>query len=315
MVDFIIKISRLLLLTSILCSVTLNPHKVFAENTLPGTAQTMDPRSLGTAGAMIAVPGGINGIYLNPASIAMVPLFHLEGMYQFTSRENMHMGGLAIADSATKPGIGAGVSFNYTGCNSNRTSHDSFDGRLNVAGFIGKVFAIGLTGRYLRVEQNRSDSTWGPAGKPSFPASGSRQIDGLTLDAGASLHLIKMLTISVVGYNLTNTESMFAPIMLGAGASIGLLKKILIDVDTLIDFTSHDKTKTLLRAGGEILFADMFVVRAGYQYDFYYERNLVAAGLGYVHSSFGVDAGFTQEIVEKGRTVFAIGFKFFIPSF
>jgi hypothetical protein len=285
-----------------------------AENPLLGTAQTMDPRAMGVAGAMIAAPGGTNGVYLNPASIAIVPLYHAEGVYQFTSRENMHMGGAAIVDSATKPGIGAGVSFNYSGCNSNRNEHDSFDGRLALAGVIAKIFSLGLTGRYLRVEQNISSSDWGPSGTPALPASGSRQMDGFTMDAGGLVRLADMLTIGVTGYNLTNTESAFAPIMLGAGASLTLMKMLYIEADGVFDFTSHDKMGTDLRIGGELLIADIFVIRVGYQYDFYYLRNVIAGGLGYVHPNFGIDVGFTQEIMDKGRTAVSIGIKFFIPQ-
>ncbi len=305
---------HLLVLLVVFILLTMTPFVSLAENPLLGTEQTMDPRPMGVAGAMIAASGGTNGIYLNPASIAVVPLYHAEGMYQFTSRENMHMGGAAIVDSATKPGIGAGISFNYNGCNSHRNEHDSFDGRLAVGGVIGKIFSLGLTGRYLRVKQNMSSSNWGPSGKPAFPASGSRQIDGFTMDAGALLRLADMLNIGVTGYNLTHTESAFAPIMLGTGASINLMKKLFIEVDGVFDFTSHDKMGADLRVGGELLIADVVVIRAGYQYDFYYRRNLIAAGLGYVHTNFGIDIGFSQEIMEKGRTAVSIGFKFFIPQ-
>lgn len=289
------------------------PCAATAEEPLVGTAQTLDPRPLGAAGAMIATPGGTNGIYLNPATIVMAPLYHMEGMYQFTSRENMHMGGVAIVDSVTLPNIGAGVSFNYSGCDSNRTEHDAFDGRLSLAGAIGKVLFLGVTGRYLRLEQNRSSSNWGPSGKPSLPGSGSRQVDGFTVDAAAGLRLAEILTIGVVGYNLTNTESLFAPIMLGSGASLNLMKILSVEADVLVDFTSHETTAINLRAGGELLLGEIFFIRGGYQYDFFYERNVVAAGAGYLHTNFGIDLGFSQEIVDDGRTTVGIAFKYFVP--
>ena len=298
---------------ALLSIIGFRPASAAAENPLVGTAQTMDPRPLGTAGAMIAAPGGTNGVYLNPATIPMAGIYHIEGGYQFTSRENMHMGGIAIVDSVTLPNIGAGVSFNYSGCESNRNSHDSFDGRLSLAGSIGNVFFIGATGRYIRLEQNLKSSNWGPVGKPALPASGSRQVNGFTMDAGVGLRLAEMVTIGVVGYNLTNTESVFAPIQLGAGVSVTLMDMLLLEVDTVVDFTSHTQTGTDLRIGGEIFLADAVYVRAGYKFDFYYDRNTVAAGLGYQHRLFGVDAGFSQEIVEGGRSTVGIAFKYFVP--
>ena len=306
-------IRRTFLTAGAVCVALLTAAPAAAEDPLVGSGQTMDPRPIGTAGAMIAAPGGVNGVFLNPASIAMASIYHVEGMYQFTSRENMHMGGIAIVDSVTLPNIAAGVSFNYSGCESNRNSHDAFDGRLSLAGSIGKVFFVGVTGRYLRLEQNTKLSNWGPAGKAALPASGSLQVKGFTVDAAAGLRLADMVTIGVVGYNLTHTESAFAPIQLGSGVSLSLMDKILIDVDTVVDFSSHTDTGVDLRVGGELFLADTVFIRAGYKYDFYYERNTVAAGLGYLHNMFGIDLGFSQEIVDGGRTVVSVGFKYFVP--
>ncbi len=314
MIDYTVQKPKhnLLLLTISLCLV-MSPLIAAAEDPLVGTAQTMNPRALGTAGAMIASPGGTNGVYLNPATIVMAPLYHIEGMYQFTSRENMHNGGLVIVDSVTLPNIGAGVSFNYAGCDSNRTEHDSFDGRLSLAGAIGKMFSLGVTGRYLSLEQNRSSSNWGPAGRPALPASGSRQVNGFTVDAAAALRIAEIVTLGLVGYNLTHVESVFAPIVLGSGISLNLMKILSLETDVLADFTSHDKTGLTLRAGGEIFLADTVFIRAGYQHDFYYQRNLIAAGAGYQNPNFGIDLGFSQDIVGEGKTRVGISFKYFVP--
>ena len=87
------------------------------EEPLYGTSRTMDPRALGLAGASLATPSSVSGLYLNPATIAMAHIYHLNLMYQYTGQEDLHMGGIAIVDSVTSSTIAAGlaVNLNLTG--------------------------------------------------------------------------------------------------------------------------------------------------------------------------------------------------------
>ena len=285
-------------------------HVVHCEP-LVGTLKTMDPRALGLFGAMVASPAGTSAIYLNPATISMVPLYHFEGMYQFTAREKMHMGGVAIVDSITSQVVGAGLSFNYSGISQPRTKHQAYDVRLALSGAIGQYLFLGATGRYLRVAQNIESNTWGPAGVAAFPASGSQQVDGFTFDAGAAVKMGRMLTLGVAGYNLTHTESVFAPIQLGAGMSASLMDMILIEADSVTDFTSYDEVSEEIRLGAEIFIAGTAAIRGGYRFDIHQEIHAMSAGLGYIHSRFALDVGFTNEFRKDGRIAFALGFKYF----
>ncbi|MCP4675747.1 MAG: hypothetical protein GY854_09625 [Deltaproteobacteria bacterium] len=282
-----------------------------AEDTLTGTLHTMNPRPIGLGGTLRASPSGTTGIYMNPAVLAMVPLYHIELMYQYTGEEQKHMGGLAVVDSITTF-IAAGLAFNYSGIRQQRTEHDEFDGRLALSGGIGDVFFIGLTGRYIHVEQNKSSNKWGPIGKPALPASGSQQVDGFTFDAGTAFRLGDVVTLGVVGYNLSNTGSVFAPLELGGGVGLHLLKMLLIEVNGVVDFTSHTDPAWDLHFGTELFLARRVAIRAGYIYDIYYNLHTVTAGLGYVDTHFSLDVGFQHEIIEEGRMLLAFGFKYFI---
>jgi hypothetical protein len=282
-----------------------------AEEPLVGTVKTLNPRALGLSGAMVAGPAGTSGVYINPATISMAPLYHFEGMYQFTARENMHMGGLAVVDSVTTV-VGAGVSFNYSGIEQARTSHQAYDVRLSLSGAVGKMLFLGATGRYLRLEQNIESSKWGPAGKAALPKSGNQQVDGFTFDAGAALKIGDLISLGVTGYNLTNTESVFAPIELASGASVSLIEMLLIELDVVTDFTSHDEAGAEIRFGGELFVAGAAAIRGGYMYDIYYNMHGISAGIGYVHSRFALDAGFSQELRDNGRIAVSIGLKFFV---
>ena len=301
----------LLLLSSLFYFAIFSGRSVADEKPLTGTMKTLDPRALGLSGAMVAGPAGTSAVYLNPATISMVPLYHFEGMYQFTARENMHMGGIAAVDSVTTV-VGAGLAFNYSGIDQSRTEHQAYDVRLSLSGAIGKMLFLGATGRYIRLEQNIASSKWGPVGKPALPKSGSQQLDGFTFDAGAALKIGELISLGVTGYNLTNTGSAFAPIELAGGVSLSLLEMLLLEFDVGTDFTSHDDAAIELRLGGELFIAGALAIRGGYLYDIYYNMHGVSAGLGYVHSRFAIDAGFTQEIREDGRIAVAIGFKYFV---
>ncbi len=283
----------------------------YAEEPLTGTLRTVNPRAVGLGQTLRASPSGTSGIYQNPAVIAMTPLYHIEAMYQFTGQENMHTGGLAIVDSVTTI-IAAGLAFNYSNITQSRTKHVAYDGRLAIAGGIGDVFYLGMTGRYLHVEQNKSSSKWGPIGRAALPPSGSQQVDGFTFDAGMALKAGKVVTLGIAGYNLTNTGSVFAPIELGGGISLNLFRIWLLELDPVIDFTSHDDVSVDINFGTEVFLLDALALRAGYMFDIYYDLHSLTAGVAYVHSRFSIDFGFMHEIVEDGRMLLGFSFKYFV---
>lgn len=282
-----------------------------AEEPLTGTLRTMDPRPVGLGGVLRASSSGTSGIYLNPATIAMTPLYHIEAMYQYTGEEQMHSGGVAVVDSITSI-IAAGLSFNYSRIDRLKMDHEAYDVRLALAGGIGDLFRLGLTGRYLHLEQNLGGKNQGPAGVAALPYSGSQQVDGFTFDAGAAFRLGDLVTLGLVGYNLTDTGSVFAPLQIGGGLSLHLMSMLLIEGNLVVDFTSHDNVNEETHLGVELFIANQVAIRAGHIYDVYFNRHSISAGLGYVDSVFAIDFGFMQEIVADGRMILAFGFKYFI---
>jgi hypothetical protein len=283
------------------------------EEPLLGTSAVLDPRALGLAGALRASPSSVSGLYLNPASISMAPVYHINLMYQFAREQdtNLHMAGGAIVDSVTSSTIGAGLSLNYLRADENVTDHESWDARLAVAGNIKDTFFIGITGRYLRVENDLESGDRGPNGVPALPSSGSQQMDGLTFDAGAGLKL-GVVSIGVAGYNLSNPGSAYAPLSLGSGVGVTLFEMLLIEADVLVDFSSHDEVGTEIQSCAELFLAGRVPLRVGYIYDVYFNINTIAAGIGYVDPSFGIDIGFQKDIVDGGRITLALGLRIFI---
>ncbi len=289
----------------------LHPASAASEEPLPGTWKHSDPRAIGMSQAVRAAGGGVSGIYFNPATIALAPLYHIDLSYRFTGPEQMHTGGIAIVDSVTSL-IAAGVAFDYSGIEQPRNSLLSYDGRLSLAGGFGDVFYVGVTGRYLRVEHNIAADKWGPGGVAALPSSGSKQVDGVTFDAGLALALGDIITVGAVGYNLTNTQSVYAPLQVGGGIGASFESLFLIEADAIVDFTSHDSASLELRAGGELFLMGKVALRAGYGFDAYYERNSLSAGLGYVDARFAVDVGYMHEIASEGRFTTMAGLRIFV---
>ena len=290
------------------------PRIARAEEPLFASSATMDPRALALAGALRATPCSTSGLYLNPATLTMAPIYHLNLMYQYAREQdaNLHMAGAAIADSITSSVIGAGLSLNYLRANERRTDFESWDARLALSGNIKDIFFIGVTGRYLRVEDDLESGDRGPNGRPALPSSGSQQMDGLTFDAGAALRLGHVVSLGVTGYNLSKTDSAYAPLGLGTGVGVSLFEMLLIEADAAFDFTSHDKTAAKIDTGLELLLGNRVPIRVGYGYDVYYNINTIAAGVGYVDPSFAIDLGFQKDVVDGGRLVFALGLRIFI---
>jgi len=281
-----------------------------AEEPLAGTLQPMDTRPLGMGGALLAAPSGTSGIYLNPASLPMMPIYHFGGNYRYTGDEQQHGGSITIVDSVTTV-VAAGLAFDYGRISEPHFDHQSFDGRLALAGQAGNIFYFGATGRYLHLEQNIDGKKWGPAGRAALPASGSAQVDGFTLDVGLALMLGEVVTLGAVGYNLVPTESMFAPLQLGSGISIRLFDMLMLEGDAVVDFSSHRETSADIRFGAEVFIAGTFAIRAGYDYDTHHDLHAISGGLGYVHSRFSIDFGLMHEVVDDGRMVIMLGAKYF----
>jgi hypothetical protein len=285
-----------------------------AEEPLFGTSPVLDPRALGLAGALCATPSSVSALYLNPATISMAPVYHINLMYQYAREQNanLHTAGGAIVDSVTSSTIGAGLSLNYLRANERRLDHESWDARLALSGNIKDTFFIGVTGRYLRVANDLESGDRGPNGHPALPSSGSQEMDGITFDAGAGLRFANVVSIGVAGYNLSNTGSVYAPLGLGSGVGLTLFEMLLIEVDAVVDFTSHDEIGTEIRSGAEVFLGGRVPVRVGYIYDIYYNINTIAAGIGYVDPAFGIDIGFQKDITDGGRFALALGLRIFI---
>jgi hypothetical protein len=85
-----------------------------------------------------------------------------------------------------------------------------------------------------------------------------------------------------------------------------------LEVDGVVDFTSHEDVAWDLHFGTEIFVANKVPIRVGYIYDIYYNIHSPSAGIGYVDTHFALDLGYQHEVRQDGRYQIAFAFKYFI---
>ena len=283
-----------------------------AMEPLPGTEPPVDTRSLAMADAQRAFSANTAGVYLNPAIMSMAAVYHVNVKYQFTGKDNLHNAGVVFLDSITSSRIAAGASLDYRRDSRANSYFESWDARLALSTGIANKFFIGLTGRYLRAAHDITSGTFGPNRRPALERSSNIQANGFTFDAGIAARLGKYVIFGLAGYNLTKTDTVFAPICLGGGFSF-LIKRIwLVETDALADFTSYEGVGARLAFGTELLIKEVFAIRAGYSHEFFMHINQVSAGLGYTWKRAALDLGYRQDIEFPGRFRLALGLRIFV---
>lgn len=273
------------------------------------------PRSAALGGATRAMSSSIEALYSNPAGMATARVYHLAGVAQIWPQARRQTYGAAAVDSiVNKQRIAGGVAANWSSQDPDGVDRDSFDFRFALAAPLSDRFFLGGSMRYLSLAENGYPGTDGLA--PSVASQGLGDGDivaDLTFDAGVTLKVTPELAISAVGTNLTNPGHGFLPLTFGGGAGFGA-DEFTLEFDAVGDFTTYDETKLRLMAGGEILLADAFPVRAGYRFDEGLESHSIGGGLGFVSPDFAVDAALRSIVSGPKSWTIVFGFRYHVES-
>lgn len=302
-----------------LAAVLVLPQRSTAQSALPAPlvtneGETETARSAAFGGALRAWGSGTTAIFQNPANLAELPVYHIEGIVQLTPEAARQAYGGVIMDSITNK-LAGGVSVVGTFLDPDGIDRTTLDVRIGLAYPITDRFLIGLGGRYIRAEQLGR----GPFGDSKF-SGGLTDGEGrfpllstATFDAGITLKATESLAISVVGQNLTFPNTGILPTTIGGG--IGYSGSgFTLEVDGLADLTSWGEPTARVMAGGEYLIAGSFPIRAGYRYDHGADQHAVSLGLGYVAREFSVQASVRRAIDEIGPTTVVIGLAYHLES-
>ena len=266
---------------------------------LPLNAESARGLALGAGLRSSAI--STSALAYNPAALALGKLYHLEGSVDYmTDLKTVALGG-AVVDSSTAR-LAAGLSFR--GFLSGEGGLGGIDGRLGLAFPFSDAVAIGLSGRYVNVESE--------AGKDAGFARSQRLVKGFTMDASLRVAPVPEVQLDIAAYNFINRDSLYAPIMVGGGASVALGELGLLGADMLVDLTSYDSADFIVGGGLEILAAQTVPLRAGYSYETQREQHTLTFGIGYTDRAVGFDLSLRQQLGGLGDTRIMGAFRIYV---
>lgn len=302
-----------------LAAVLIVPQRATAQSPLPAPLRTNEgenetARSAALGGAMRAWGSGTAAMFLNPANLAEVPAYHIEGVAQLTPEAARQAYGAVIMDSITNK-LAGGVAVVGSFVDPDGLDRTTLDVRVGLSYPISDRFLLGVAGRYVRATQLGA----GPLGASKFSGG---LVDGEgrfpfvatgTFDAGLTIKLTQSLALSVLGTGLTYPNNGVLPTTVGGG--IGYSGSgFTLEADGVADLTTWGQPTARAMAGAEYVVADRFPIRLGYRYDQGADQHSVSGGLGYVTREFSVEASVRRAIDEVGPTTVVIGLAYYLES-
>jgi hypothetical protein len=296
-------------------------------NVVTDYGESETPRSAAMGGAVRAIATGSSGIYLNPAAMAAAPVYHIEALTQYTPETRRWVLGGTIVDSITSRLAGT---FSIVGTpipmDPDGIRRSVLDLRLGLAYPITERFILGVTGRYLKVNQSgTAGSNYGflpsvVSGGLYDPSSGSPPTDRFalvntaTVDVGLLVKPTDSFYIGAVGQNLTYANNGFLPLLVGGG--LGYMTDVFaIGVDGIADLSSwsvpgSSKPTARLGAGAEYKAAGIIPLRLGYRFDEGSKLSTLSAGSGYVGQEWALEASVKRTVSSPGATTifFSVGY-------
>ncbi len=243
------------------------------------------PRTAALGGATRAVGPDTSAVLQNPANIVATPVYYLSGFGAvMTDAKRQTYGGI-LMDGTRRYGLG--VSAAYILQDREGLKRKGTDARAALGYQISDKLSFGVTGKYLKLYQDGL----GPFGRSLASDGLSKEpiVSGFSFDAGVTARPTELISIAVVGTNLTNPGDGFRPTGVGGGLGVGS-RDFTIEGDLHADFTTYDKTQLRAMGGAELLAGGHFPLRVGYRWDEFWKSHALSGGVGYI------DAGWSAEI-------------------
>jgi hypothetical protein len=270
-------------------------------------------RAEAMGGALNALGVSTAALSLNPANMALARVYHLEALAAFSPEAKRQTYGLAIVDSVLNSRLAGGVEGTWSEMDPDATHRTWTDLRAALAMPLGDHFALGLTGRWLRVEQAVSAGPFGAS--PVYGGTSDGPVlNTLTFDAGGTAAIGDEWRIGAVGHNLTNPGTALAPTTAGAG--VGYVKhEFSLEADGLLDFTTFGRLTGRIMAGGELFLANHYAIRGGWYYDTGTKLNTPSIGFGYVDPHWSVEVAARHDIVaDHALTFMMLSLRYFYDA-
>lgn len=275
-------------------------------------AELETPRMTALGGANRASSSSLDALYSNPANMAAAKVYHVGVFGQIYPEARRQSYGGAVVDSLiSSTGLSGGAGGIWSLQDPDGLDREWLDVRFGLAMPLGDIFFIGVTGKYISLQQNGT----GPLGY-SLASGGlpdSNILQTVTFDAGVTLRPIPEFSIGLTGNNLTNLDTGMIPIMGGLGVAFNT-SDFGLTADVALESKTFGGTNFRAQGGGEVLIADHVPLRAGYRYDQGLRTHAVSGGVGYVDQKFGVDVSVRRSIAGEPYTAVVFGFKIHLES-
>lgn len=255
-------------------------------------------RALGMGDAVHSLGMGLTGLYFNPATLNQEARYEVSSGYGYTQAGRAHGVHVGILDSQTNEQLGGAVAYTYGWSRSNGRSLDIHDVRAALCTILGQEswhIAIGAGFRYLKMTDT------------------NLSVSGPTMDGGILLALQNLLFLGVSGQNLIPLSTTQAPRLLGIGLSTAP-SIVRVGVDAVVDFESQDEVMVSPSAGVEVVIQNMLAVRTGFSWDRSLDQKRLGAGIGYMHTIFGLDVAYAHDLSHLSDWQVQGTLRFFIPQ-
>lgn len=249
----------------------------------------------------------------NPANLVLGGVYHLESFTAYDPTFKRVGVGASVVDSMTSR-IAAGASVRGLFGNNDAGGNKGYDGRLSLAAPLGEMFSIGLSGRYSNFRIGDTHAKPERVPPPDVEPDRNFRLKHFTMDAAATLRPLSVLVISALAYNIVDTHSPLAPMMLGGSAAFSS-GGLTVGGDVLVDLDKQKLfggPKLLVGGGLEFLAGGTAPLRIGYAYDQGRQQSFVTGGLGFVDPRFGAQFGLRQSVGRNRETSLFLGVQYFV---
>jgi hypothetical protein len=290
------------------------PQRVHAEERIVPELRIESARGMAMGTGARSSSASTQAQAENPANLVLGGLYHLEVLSAYSPTFKRFAYGASVVDSMTSR-LAAGVSARGFFGDNKAGENSGWEGRVGLGLPLGDMLSVGVAGRYANF--TASD----PYAQPERPVvTGTKpdrsfKLKAFTMDAAITLRPTEGLTLAALAYNLIDTDSPLAPMMVGGSVGFGMPQGFTVGGDVLVDLNRHKQFNGAKVQGGggiEFLAAGTAPLRVGYSVDQGRGRHAVTGGLGYVTQQFGVQLSLRQVVVGEKETTLMSAVQYFV---
>jgi hypothetical protein len=287
------------------------PRRGLAEPAVVREARIESARGMALGSGARAGSASTQAQAENPANLPLGHLAHVETLYQYQPQLKSMAAGAAVVDGMTSGYFAAGMSARWLF--SGKSS--GWEGRLGLGVPIGEMLSLGMAARFSNItvvdNKARAENYAAPPpadGEDPVPEDHRYKLKAFTLDSSITLRPFDGFSISALGYNLINTHSPLAPLMVGGSVAFGR-ETFSLGADVLADLNQHKEfsgVKLQVGGGFEYLTQGVAPIRVGYLWDQGRHQHAISGGIGYLNKQFSVQLSMRQYVAgSKDTTLFS----------